>query len=94
MADWYWPDKEDRKKAWKEVPFNEILESVVNGTKHFNTEKPYQAGKTDGTHVPKKLIVTNNSGEDTIELKYILEEVEKFWDSKIGGKPWDINWGD
>lgn len=91
MADWHCPNKEERKKIWAEIPYSAALESIANGTKHFNTEKPYQAGKKEGTHLPKKLIVSN--GEHIIECKHILETVEKFWDSKIGKEPWDLNWG-
>ena len=82
VPEWLYTDKEERKNMGKEVPHNEVLASIVNGTKHFNTGKSYQAGKKYGTHVPKKLIVSN--GRDTIELKLIVEAVEKFWDSKIG----------
>lgn len=84
VIDWRYPSKEEKTKISKEIPYGAALESIANGTKHYNKEKPYQSGKKDGTHIPEKLIVTN--GKDIFELKHILEEIEKFWDSKLGGR--------
>jgi|ERR1035437_495145 cell division protein FtsI/penicillin-binding protein 2 len=83
VIDWHCPSKEEKKKVRKEIPYGEALENIANGTKHYNKEKPYQSGRKDGTHVPEKLIVTN--GKNTLELRQILEGIEKFWDSKLGG---------
>ena len=84
LIDWYCPSKEEKKKLRQEIPYGDALESIANGTKHFNKEKQYQAGEKNGTHVEKTLIVTN--GKDTLELKEILKGIERFWDSKIGEK--------
>lgn len=91
MADWHCADREARKKLWKEIPHSERLESIANGTKHSNTEKTWQAGYRDVSGKEKVLIVSN--GDKILELKTILKEIEEFWDKRIGGKPWDLNWG-
>lgn len=92
MADWHCNNREVRKKLWEKMPYSEALESIANGTKHSNTEKPYQAGYKDSSGPRKELIVS--SGDKVIKLTLILKEIEKFWDTKIGEKPWDLNWGD
>ena len=84
VADWYCPTKEGRKKIYEDMPYSGALESIANGTKHFNLEKPYHTGRKEGSHVSTKLIV--NDGKETIELQTILRKIEKFWNSKLGDK--------
>ena len=91
MSEWFCSNKEELKEFRKEMPYGEAVECIANGTKHRNAEKVYQGGITDGTHAPKKMIVSK--GDEVIELKHILETIEKFWDAKIGKPPFDINFG-
>lgn len=81
VADWYSKNKEDRKKIYDEMPYSEALESIANGTKHFNLAKPYHTGHKDGTNTEKKLIVIKDKIET--ELSKILKDIEVFWDSKL-----------
>jgi hypothetical protein len=34
--------------------------------------------------MPKKLIL--NNGKNVLELRHILEKIEKYWDSKLNNK--------
>ncbi len=64
---------------WREIPYNDALESIANGTKHFNREKPYQTGRKTVSNMPEKLIL--NNGKNVLELKQILKDIENYWDS-------------
>ena len=74
--------KQEKKDVSKEIPYSDALESIANGTKHFNLDKPYRTGRKSGTNEPKKLIVIKDDNE--IELSKMLKEIEKFWDKKLG----------
>lgn len=79
LADWYIPnDKNKRNELKFKIPFNEVLESVANGTKHCNKTKKYQTGKKEGSYTYTKLIV--DDGVNTYNLIDILKEIETFWD--------------
>ena len=79
LADWYIPkDKNKRNELKSKIPFNEVLESIANGTKHCNKTKKYQTGKKEGSYTYTKLIVDN--GTNTYNLIDILKEIENFWD--------------
>lgn len=85
LADWHYPIKDERKKIRKEeIPYNDALESIANGTKHFNREKPYQTGRKTVSNMPEKLIL--NNGKNVPELKHMLTEIEKYWDSILNNK--------
>ena len=85
LADWYAPENKTKKKElYSKIPFNEILESIANGTKHCNKEKKYQTGKKEGSYIPTKLIVDN--GTSTYNLIDILKDIENFWDITLGLK--------
>lgn len=78
LADWYIPnDKTKRNKLKSKIPFNEVLESIANGTKHCNKDKKYQTGRKEGSYIDTKLIV--NDGSKTYNLIDILKEIDKFW---------------
>ena len=79
LADWYISnDKNKRNELKSKIPFNEVLESVANGTKHCNKTKKYQTGKKEGSYTYTKLIVDN--GTNSYNLIDILKEIENFWD--------------
>lgn len=79
LADWYIPnDKNKRNELKSKILFNEVLESVANGTKHCNKTKKYQTGKKEGSYTYTKLIV--NDGTNTYNIIDILKEIENFWD--------------
>lgn len=79
LADWYIPnDKNKRNELKSQIPFNEVLESVANGTKHCNKTKKYQTGKKEGSYTYTKLIV--DDGTNNYNLIDILKEIENFWD--------------
>ena len=82
VLDWFCKTKQEKKDLCKEIPYNDALESIANGTKHFNLDKPYRTGKKSGTNEPKKLIVIKDDKE--IELSEMLKAIEKFWDGKLG----------
>lgn len=84
LADWCCSTKEEKKKVWQEIPHNDSLESIANGTKHFNREKSYQTGRKKISNMPEKLIM--NNGKNIVELRYMLEEIEKYWDSIFNKK--------
>lgn len=80
LADWYIPNDKNKRRAFQEkIPFNGVLESIANGTKHCNKEKKYQTGKKEGSYVHTKLIV--DDGINTYNLIDVLKAVEKYWDS-------------
>lgn len=80
LADWYIPNDKNKRRAFQEkIPFNGVLESIANGTKHCNKEKKYQTGKKEGSYVHTKLIV--DDGINTYNLIDVLKAVEKHWDS-------------
>lgn len=80
LADWYIPNDKNKRRAFQEkIPFNGVLESIANGTKHCNKEKKYQTGKKEGSYVHTKLIV--DDGINTYNLIDILKAIEKYWDS-------------
>ena len=82
IVDWYAQgNKTKKKELYSKIPFNEILESIANGTKHCNKEKKYQTGKKEGSYIPTKLIV--NDGNNTYTLIDVLKEIEKFWDTEL-----------
>ena len=79
LADWYIPnDKNKRNELKSQIHFNEVLESIANGTKHCNKTKKYQTGKKEGSYIYTKLIV--DDGTNTYNLIDILKEIENFWD--------------
>ena len=85
LVDWYTPENKAKKKElYSKIPFNEILESIANGTKHCNKEKKYQTGKKEGSYIPTKLIV--NDGKNTYALIDVLKEIEIFWDAELKNK--------
>lgn len=84
LTDWYCSTKEEKKKVWQKIPYNEALESITNGTKHFNRDKQYQTGTKTLSDMPDKLIL--NNGKNIIELKHMLEEIEKYWDLVLNNK--------
>lgn len=80
LADWYIPNDKNKRRVFQEkIPFNGVLESIANGTKHCNKEKKYQTGKKEGSYVHTKLIV--DDGINTYNLIDVLKAVEKYWDS-------------
>ena len=80
LADWYIPNDQNKRRAFQEnIPFNAVLESIANGTKHCNKEKKYQTGKKEGSYVHTKLIV--DDGINTYNLIDVLKAIEKYWDS-------------
>lgn len=80
LADWYIPNDKNKRRAFQEnIPFNGVLESIANGTKHCNKEKKYQTGKKEGSYVHTKLIV--DDGINTYNLIDVLKTIEKYWDS-------------
>lgn len=80
LADWYIPNDKNKRRAFQEkIPFNGVLESIANGTKHCNKEKKYQTGKKEGSYVHTKLIV--DDGINTYNLIDVLKAIEKYWDS-------------
>ena len=80
LADWYIPNDKNKRRAFQEkIPFNAVLESIANGTKHCNKEKKYQTGKKEGSYVHTKLIV--DDGINTYNLIDVLKAIEKYWDS-------------
>lgn len=80
LADWYIPNDKNKRRAFQEkIPFNRVLESIANGTKHCNKEKKYQTGKKEGSYVHTKLIV--DDGINTYNLIDVLKAIEKYWDS-------------
>ena len=80
LEDWYIPNDKNKRRAFQEkIPFNGVLESIANGTKHCNKEKKYQTGKKEGSYVHTKLIV--DDGINTYNLIDILKAIEKYWDS-------------
>lgn len=82
LADWYIPnDKNKRMEFQKKIPFNGVLESIANGTKHCNKKKKYQTGKKEGSYTYTKLIV--DDGTNTYDLIDILKEIENFWDTEF-----------
>lgn len=84
LTDWHCPTKNEKEKMWQKIPYNDALESIVNGTKHFNKEKPFQTGTRKVTNIPGRLIL--NNGKNVLELKHILNEIEKYWDSILNNK--------
>lgn len=84
VTDWFCKSKEEKEEIFKEMPYNEALESIANGTKHFNVNKPYKTGRKEGTDKPTKLLVIKDNSQ--IELTAMLKEIEKFWDEKLGEK--------
>ena len=84
LIDWYCSTKDEKKKTWQEIPYNDALESIANGTKHFNREKPYQTGRKKISDMPEKLIMDN--GTNIVELKHMLKEIEKYWDLVLNNK--------
>lgn len=82
VLDWFCKTKQEKKDLCKEIPYNDALESIANGTKHFNLDKPYRTGRKTGTNVPRKLIVIKDEKET--ELSTILKAIEEFWDNKLG----------
>lgn len=85
LADWYIPnDKNKRNELKSKIPFNEVLESIANGTKHCNKTKKYQTGKKEGSYTYTKLIV--DDGTNTYNLIDILKEIENFWDIEFSLK--------
>lgn len=85
LAEWYIPDNKDKRNELKfKIPFNEVLESIANGTKHCNKTKKYQTGKKEGSYTPTKLIVDN--GISTYDLIGVLKDIENFWDITLGIK--------
>ena len=82
LADWYIPnDKNKRNELKAKIPFNEVLESIANGTKHCNKEKKYQTGKKEGSYTYTQLIV--DDGTNTYNLIEILKEIEEFWNCEL-----------
>ena len=82
LADWYIPnDKSKRNELRSKIPFNEVLESIANGTKHCNKTKKYQTGKKEESYADTKLIV--DDGKQTYNLIDILKEIENFWDIEL-----------
>ena len=80
LADWYIPNDKNKRRAFQEkIPFNGVLESIANGTKHCNKEKKYQTGKKEGSYAHTKLIV--DDGINTYNLIDVLKAIEKYWDS-------------
>ena len=80
LADWYIPNDKNKRLAFQEkIPFNGVLESIANGTKHCNKEKKYQTGKKEGSYIHTKLIV--DDGINTYNLIDVLKAIEKYWDS-------------
>jgi hypothetical protein len=80
LADWYIPNDKNKRRAFQEnIPFNGVLESIANGTKHCNKEKKYQTGKKEGSYAHTKLIV--DDGANTYNLIDVLKAIEKYWDS-------------
>lgn len=80
LADWYIPNDKNKRRAFQEkIPFNGVLESIANGTKHCNKEKKYQTGKKEGSYVHTKLIV--DDGINTYNLIDVLKAIEKYWDA-------------
>lgn len=84
LPDWHCPTKDEKKKIWQEIPYNDALESIANGTKHFNREKQYQTGQKKISNMPEKLIM--NNGKNIVELKHMLKEIEKYWDLVLNNK--------
>lgn len=84
LTDWHCSNKEEKKKMWRKIPYNDALESIANGTKHFNREKPYQTGRKKVSNMPEKIIL--NNGKNIIELKHMLKEIEKYWDSILNNQ--------
>lgn len=84
LTDWHCSTKDEKKKLWLEIPYNDALESIANGTKHFNREKPYQTGRKTVSNMPEKLIL--NNGKNVLELKQMLKDIEKYWDSILNPK--------
>lgn len=82
VLDWFCKTKQEKKDLCKEIPYNDALESIANGTKHFNLDKPYRTGRKTGTNMPRKLIVIKDEKET--ELSTILKAIEEFWDNKLG----------
>lgn len=82
LPDWYiLKDKNKRNDLKNKIPFNEVLESVANGTKHCNKSKKYQTGREEGSFISTKLIVDN--GSNSYILIDILKEIENFWDNEF-----------
>lgn len=82
LADWYIPDDKNKRNELKtRIPFNEVLESIANGTKHCNKTKKYQTGKKEGSYTYTKLIV--DDGKTTYNLIDILKKIECFWDAEL-----------
>ena len=79
MADWYIPNDRNKRRTFQEnIPFNGVLESIANGTKHCNKEKKFQTGKKECSYIYTRLIV--NDGTNTYNLIDVLKEIEQFWD--------------
>lgn len=80
LADWYIPNDKNKRRAFQEkIPFNGVLESIANGTKHCNKEKKYQTGKKEGSYAHTKLIV--DDGINTYNLIDVLKAIEMYWDA-------------
>ncbi len=84
LADWHWTTlpREEKNNKKNNIPYNEPLESIANGSKHFNTQKTYQSGEVDGSFTERSL--TLNCGEKTIILKKMLEDIQKYWERELG----------
>lgn len=83
LSDWHWLNLDKNAKNVKRnaIPYNTALESITNGSKHFNTQKPYQSGEIDGSYTKRAL--TLNCDEKTIVLKDMLQEIQKFWENEL-----------
>ena len=84
LSDWYICDKKSRNEFKNKIPFNDVIESISNGTEHCNKEKKYQTGTYESSYNPTKLIV--DDGKNTYNLVDILKKIENFWDDEFGRK--------
>lgn len=78
MLDWHCKTKTEKQILYKQIPFCEVLESIVNGAKHSNSNKPYNA-YVSSEH---KLMAFKN--EQDIELIDVVKNIESFWDEIYG----------
>lgn len=83
LADWHWSrlSKEEKKNKKSNIPYNEALECIANGSKHFNTQKTYQSGEVDGSYTERAL--TLNCGDKTVILKDMLRDIHHYWEKEF-----------
>jgi len=75
MLDWHCKTKQEKDVVYNKIPFCDVLESIVNGTKHANPNKKYKA------YISSEHKLMAFEKERDIELLDVINSIEAFWDN-------------